>query len=71
MKPEFGELSPDGRWSWDGTTWVPVNPVRQPSAGHRIGLLAWDLVLEFFVTPLVGWVLTAGLILLVLILFYR
>jgi hypothetical protein len=25
------QLSPDGRWRWDGTQWVPVEPAPPPS----------------------------------------
>lgn len=24
--PSVGEVSPDGRWSWDGTRWIPTQP---------------------------------------------
>src|SRR5258708_12675568 len=31
VQPPAGQLSPDGRWRWDGLQWVPV-PALPPSA---------------------------------------
>jgi hypothetical protein len=39
-----GQRSPDGRWVWNGTTWVPALPPPRPaqpaSAGRVVG---WGL----------------------------
>ncbi len=29
---QTGQLSPDGRWRWDGTRWVPAVPAQTPAA---------------------------------------
>src|SRR5260370_37584139 len=38
-----GQLSLDGRWRWDGTTWVPVVPARHPAVVRRRKLMVWWL----------------------------
>ena len=31
--PSGGQLSPDGRWWWDGTRWIPVGSSAPPPSG--------------------------------------
>jgi hypothetical protein len=38
-----GRLSPDGRWRWDGMTWVPVVPALTSGMARRRKLMVWWL----------------------------
>ena len=37
----MGQVSPDGKWHWNGTQWVPAEA--QPSVRRRSSVLAWGL----------------------------
>src|SRR5260370_28840127 len=39
-----GALALDGRWRWDGTTWVPFVPARHPAVVRRRKLMVWWLI---------------------------
>jgi len=38
-----GQLSPDGGWRWDGTTWMPVVPALTPAMARHRKLMVWWL----------------------------
>lgn len=35
------QYSPDGRWYWDGTRWLPVPPLADPGQGDGMGARPW------------------------------
>lgn len=54
------QYSPDGRWWWDGATWVPVAPAPAPPPTQRRGRLL--LGLGIVAAALVGLTLTATVV---------
>jgi TM2 domain-containing membrane protein YozV len=31
-----GQISPDGRWRWDGRQWIPTTPMMPPAPGYAV-----------------------------------
>ncbi|HET7466269.1 MAG TPA: DUF4190 domain-containing protein, partial [Candidatus Dormibacteraeota bacterium] len=60
--PPGTQLSPDGRWYWDGTRWAPVQAAPPPIAAYPAGAYLYaprtnSLAIASLVTGILSWVL--------------